>query len=62
MIRRMVVLAASMRALDGEGRALARGEAFVVNDRDQLRGCRVDRIAGVRPTGESFQPRFLIEF
>ncbi len=35
---------------------------FVVNDRNQLRGYRVDRIAGVRPTGETFQPRFLVEF
>lgn len=35
---------------------------FVVNDLDQLRGYRVDRIAGVKPTGETFQPRFLVEF
>jgi predicted nucleotidyltransferase component of viral defense system len=35
---------------------------FVVNDRNQLRGYRVDRIAGARPTGETFQPRFLVEF
>lgn len=35
---------------------------FVVNDRNQLRGYRVDRIAGVRPTDETFQPRFLVEF
>ncbi len=35
---------------------------LVVNDRDELRAYRVDRIAGVRPTGETFQPRFLVEF
>lgn len=35
---------------------------FVVNDRGQLRGYRVDRIAGVRPTGATFAPRFLVEF
>lgn len=35
---------------------------FVVNDRDELRAYRVDRIAGVRPTSETFQPRFLVEF
>ncbi len=35
---------------------------FVVNDRGQLRGYRVDRIAGVRPTNETFQPSFLVEF
>ena len=35
---------------------------FVVNDRGQLRGYRADRIAGVRPTDETFQPRFLVEF
>jgi predicted DNA-binding transcriptional regulator YafY len=35
---------------------------FVVNDRHQLRGYRVDRIAGARPTGETFQPHFLVEF
>jgi hypothetical protein len=35
---------------------------FVVNDRGQLRGYRVDRIAGARPTDESFQPRFLVGF
>jgi predicted nucleotidyltransferase component of viral defense system len=34
---------------------------FVVNDRGQLRGYRADRIAGVRPTEEAFQPRFLVE-
>ncbi len=35
---------------------------FVVNDRGQLRGYRVDKIAGVRPTDETFRPRFLVEF
>lgn len=35
---------------------------FVVNDRGQLRGYRIDRIAGVRPTEETFRPRFLVEF
>ncbi len=35
---------------------------FVVNDYGQLRGYRVDRIAGVRPTEETFVPRFLVEF
>jgi predicted nucleotidyltransferase component of viral defense system len=35
---------------------------FVVNDRGQLRGYRVDRIAGVRPTAEPFGPRFRVEF
>lgn len=35
---------------------------FVVNDRGQLRGYRADRIAGVRPTEETFQPSFLVEF
>jgi predicted nucleotidyltransferase component of viral defense system len=35
---------------------------FVVNDRGQLRGYRVDRIAGVRPTDETFRPSFLVEF
>ncbi len=34
---------------------------FVVNDRGELRAYRVDRIAGVRPTDETFQPRFLVE-
>ena len=34
---------------------------FVVNDRGQLRGYRVDRIAGARPTEETFRPRFLVE-
>ncbi len=35
---------------------------FVVNDRGQLRGYRVDRVAGVRPTEETFVPQFLVEF
>ncbi len=35
---------------------------FVVNDRGQLRGYRVDRIAGVRPTNQRFEPRFRVEF
>lgn len=37
-------------------------QLFVVNDRGQLRGYRVDRIAGVRPTSETFAPRFRVEF
>jgi predicted nucleotidyltransferase component of viral defense system len=35
---------------------------FVVNERGHLRGYRVDRIAGARPTEEGFEPRFFIEF
>jgi len=35
---------------------------FVVNDRDQLRGYRLDRIAAVRPTPIPFTPRFRVEF
>ncbi len=35
---------------------------FVVNDRGALRAYRVDRIAAIRPTGESFEPKFLVEF
>jgi predicted DNA-binding transcriptional regulator YafY len=35
---------------------------FVVNDRGQLRSYRVDRIAAVRPTAETFRPSFLVEF
>jgi Nucleotidyl transferase AbiEii toxin, Type IV TA system/WYL domain len=35
---------------------------FVVNDRGLLRGYRVDRIAGARPTEETFRPSFLVEF
>lgn len=33
-----------------------------INDRGQLRGYRVDRIAGVRPTTETFTPHYLVEF
>lgn len=35
---------------------------FVVNDMGQLRGYRVDRIAGVRATDQVFRPRYLVEF
>ena len=35
---------------------------FVVNDHDQLRSYRVDRIAGIRPTATTFVPRFRVEF
>ena len=35
---------------------------FVVNDRGELRGYRADRIAGARPTDQTFQPRFRVEF
>ena len=35
---------------------------FVVNDRGYLRSYRVDRIAGVSVTRESFVPRFFVEF
>jgi predicted nucleotidyltransferase component of viral defense system len=35
---------------------------FVVNDRGQLRSYRVDRIAGIRPTTETFTPSFRVEF
>jgi predicted nucleotidyltransferase component of viral defense system len=35
---------------------------FVVNDQGFLRSYRVDRIAGVQPTTESFRPRFRVEF
>lgn len=35
---------------------------FVVNDRGQLRGYRVDRIAGARVMESPFQPRYLVEF
>lgn len=35
---------------------------FVANDRGQLRSYRVDRIAGIRPTIETFAPRFRVEF
>jgi predicted nucleotidyltransferase component of viral defense system len=37
-------------------------QLFVVNDRGLLRGYRVDRIAGVRPTSETFSPKFKVEF
>lgn len=35
---------------------------FAVNDRDQVRGYRLDRIAGVRPTNDPFRPRLRVEF
>ncbi len=35
---------------------------FVVNDRDQLRAYRVDRIAGIRPTANTFKPKYRVEF
>jgi predicted nucleotidyltransferase component of viral defense system len=35
---------------------------FVVNDYGALRGYRVDRIAGARPTSQTFVPRYLVEF
>jgi predicted nucleotidyltransferase component of viral defense system len=35
---------------------------FVVDDRGLLRGYRADRIASVRPTSESFIPRYVVEF
>lgn len=35
---------------------------FVVDDHEQVRGYRVDRIAGARPTEETFHPRFFVEF
>jgi len=35
---------------------------FVVNDSGALRGYRVDRIAGARPTSDTFVPRYLVEF
>lgn len=35
---------------------------FVVNDRGQLRSYRVDRIAAIRPSSESFTPRYRVEF
>jgi hypothetical protein len=34
----------------------------VINDHDQPRSYRVDRIAGVRPTTTPFTPRYVIEF
>lgn len=35
---------------------------FVVNDRGKLRAYRADRIAAVRPTNQTFNPRYLVEF
>jgi predicted nucleotidyltransferase component of viral defense system len=35
---------------------------MVVNDQGWLRGYRLDRIAGVRGTNESFVPRYVVEF
>lgn len=35
---------------------------MVVNDRGQIRSYRVDRIAGIRITNRTFQPRYLVEF
>jgi predicted DNA-binding transcriptional regulator YafY len=35
---------------------------FVVNDRGQLCSYRIDRIAHVRPTTETFTPRYQVEF
>ncbi len=35
---------------------------YVVNDRGQVRGYRMDRIAGVRVTSQPFTPRFFVEF
>ena len=35
---------------------------FLVNDLGQLRAYRLDRVAGIRPTDQSFRPRFLVEF
>lgn len=35
---------------------------FVVNDYEQLRSYRVDRIMGIRPTSITFTPRFRVEF
>lgn len=35
---------------------------FVVNDSGQLRSYRLDRIMGIRPTAESFRPKFQVEF
>jgi predicted nucleotidyltransferase component of viral defense system len=35
---------------------------FVVNDQGQLRSYRVDRIAGVKPTDETFLARYRVEF
>ncbi|MHB1981659.1 MAG: nucleotidyl transferase AbiEii/AbiGii toxin family protein [Sulfobacillus sp.] len=35
---------------------------FVVNEREQLRSYRVDRIVAIRPTAQSFTPRYQVEF
>jgi predicted DNA-binding transcriptional regulator YafY len=35
---------------------------LVVNDRGLLRTYRVDRIVGIRPTTETFAPRYRVEF
>ncbi len=35
---------------------------FVINDRQQLRSYRVDRIAGIKPTTQTFTPIMRIEF
>jgi hypothetical protein len=35
---------------------------MVVNDQGWIRGYRLDRIAGVRATTESFVPRYVVEF
>jgi hypothetical protein len=35
---------------------------FVVNDRSQLRSYRIDRIARIRPTADTFTPRYQVEF
>jgi hypothetical protein len=35
---------------------------FVVNDRGQLRSYLIDRMAGIRPTTETFTPRYQVEF
>jgi predicted DNA-binding transcriptional regulator YafY len=35
---------------------------FVVNDLAQLRSYRIDRIARIRPTTETFIPRYQVEF
>jgi predicted DNA-binding transcriptional regulator YafY len=35
---------------------------MVVNDYGAIRSYRVDRIAGIRVTDQSFWPRYLIEF
>jgi len=35
---------------------------FVANESGALRGYRVDRIAGARPTNDVFVPRYLVEF